>query len=199
MEKFKVIDISKDLLLSEPVSGDTPAVTKTVENTETGEKRTILLSSVHNGTHITAPSSVLEGAKSLDEYPPESFLGECRVVKAKGDLTGAWIEKMSLYKCKKLLIKGEGTGKIDTSAAEELVASGVELIGIDSSALAIENFREEVRLILAEAGCLVLEGLNLEKVTMGTYFLISQPLLLEGIEAAPCRAFLAEDYFYWNR
>ena len=199
MEKYKLIDISRDLLTSEPCFEDTPAVTKTVENAESGEKRSTLLTSVHNGTHFCAPSAFSPDGKSLDTYPIERFVGECRVVKAKGDLTGAWIEKMALYRCEKLLIKGEGKGKIDPSAAEEIVASGVKLLGTDAADIAIAPLREEVHRILAEGDCLLLEGLNLEAVTMGTYFLIAQPILMEGCEAAPCRALLAEDYIYWNR
>lgn len=198
-EKFKLIDISVDMLSAEPTNGDTPAVTKVESKSESGGRRTILLSSLHNGTHICAPSSYIEGAKSVDEYSLERFIGECRVVKAKGALTGLWIDRMSLYHCEKLLIKGEGKGKIDVSAAEELVASGVKLIGTDAQSIGIESMNDEVRRILAEGDCLVLEGLNLEKAEMGTYFLLAQPLLLGECEAAPCRALLAEDYIYWTR
>lgn len=198
-EKYKLIDISRDLLSCAPAQADTPAVVKTESDSESGGKRTILLSSLHNGTHMSAPSAYIEGAKSLDAYPIERFFGECRVVKAKGALTGLWIENMSLYRCDKLLIKGEGKGKIDPSAAEELIESGIKLIGTDAASIAIEQMNAEVRRILAEGDCLVLEGLNLESAEMGTYFLMAQPILLEGCEAAPCRAVLAEDYIYWNR
>ena len=199
MEKYKLIDISRDLLTAQPQAGDTPAVIKTESDTDRFGKRTILLSSLHNATHISAPAAYLPEGNTLAEYPIERFVGECRVVKAKGALTGAWIEKMSLYKCERLLIKGEGKGKIDPSAAEELVAAGVRLIGTDAATIGIESMNAEVRHILAEADCLVLEGLNLEQVCMGTYFLLAQPLLISECEAAPCRALLAEDYLYWNR
>jgi len=198
-EKLKLMDISVDLLAAEPVGEDTGAVTKVTENSEQGGQRTILLSSVHNGTHLCAPAQYVSGGKSLDAYPIERFFGECRVVKAKGALTAAWIEKMALYRTDKLLIKGEGKGKIDVSAAEEIIASGVRLLGTDGAQIAIESQAAQVRRILAEGDCLVLEGLNLEKAEIGTYFLFAQPVLMEGCEAAPCRAVLAEDYIYWNR
>ena len=198
-EKMKLIDISVDLINAKPSYQDTAAVTKVESESESGGSRTILLSSLHNGTHICAPSQYIKGAKSLDAYEVERFFGECRVVKAKGALTAAWIEKMGLYRSDKLLIKGEGKGKIDVSAAEELLASGIRLIGTDAAQLAIDSQIEQVRRILAGGDCLVLEGLNLEKAEQGTYFLFAQPVLMEGSEAAPCRAVLAEDYIYWNR
>ena len=198
-EKLKLIDISVDLLAAEPVGEDTGAVTKVTENSEQGGQRTILLTGVHNGTHICAPAQYIQGKNTLDMYPIERFFGECRVVRAKGALTAAWIEKMALYRTQKLLIKGEGKGKIDVSAAEEIVASGVRLLGTDAAQIAIESQTAQVRRILAEGDCLVLEGLNLEQAETGTYFLFAQPILMEGCEAAPCRAVLAEDYIYWNR
>ncbi|MBR2589567.1 MAG: cyclase family protein [Clostridia bacterium] len=198
-QKYKLIDISADMLCAAPSFSDTPAVIRTESETESGGKRSILLSSLHNGTHITAPAAYIEGASSISDYPIERFFGECRVVKAKGALTGSWIDSMSLYRCDKLLIKGEGKGKIDVSAAEEIVTSGVRLIGTDADTIAIEPMSGEVGRIFAEADCLVLEGLRLEQVDMGTYFLMAQPILLEESEAAPCRAVLAEDYLYWNR
>ena len=198
-EKMKLIDISVDIISAKPAFQDTPAVTKVEADSESGGSRTILLSNVHNGTHLCAPSQYKQGAKSLDAYPVERFFGECRVVRAKGALTASWIEKMGLYRSDKLLIKGEGKGKIDVSAAEELLASGIRLLGTDAAQIAIESQTAQVRRILAEGDCLVLEGLNLEQAETGTYFLFAQPILMEGCEAAPCRAVLAEDYIYWNR
>ena len=199
MQKMKLIDISADLLSASPSYSDTAAVIHTEAESEANGRRSILLSSVHNGTHISAPAAYLEGAKTVEAYALERFIGECRVVIAKGALTGSWIDSMSLYNCEKLLIKGGGKGKLDPSGAEALVDSGVKLVGTDAAGVGFEPMNAEVRRILAEADCLVLEGLNLAQAEMGTYFLIAQPLLIEGCEAAPCRALLAEDYLYWNR
>ena len=154
---------------------------------------------MNNGTHILFPSAFCEGAKGAEEYDMNDFIGECLVVKAKGALTGMWIDNMFLLNCEKLLIKGAGKGKIDVSAAEELVAEGVKLIGTDADCIAIEGMENEVYGVFAEADCLVLEGLNLEKADPGKYFLMAQPVLLEGAEAAPCRAVLADGYIYWNK
>lgn len=199
MKDLKLIDISKNLLESEPKAGATPAVIKTVTDEISGAKSSMLLTSLNNGTHILFPSAFCNSAKGAEDYKMSDFIGECQVVKAKGALTGMWIDNMFLLNCEKLLIKGLGKGKIDVSAAEELVAEGIKLIGTDSDCIAIEGMENEVYRIFAEADCLVLEGLNLEKADMGKYFLMAQPVLLEGSEAAPCRAVLADEYIYWNK
>lgn len=199
MKSLNLIDISKDLLSSEALRGSTAAVTKTVKNEQSGETSSILLTSLNNGTHILAPAAFCEGAKTVDEFALTDFIGACKVVKARGALTGLWIENMFLMNCEKLLIKGAGKGKLDVSAAEELAAEGVKLIGTDADCIALEGMETEVYRVLAEADCLVLEGLNLEKAEMGDYFLFAQPVLIEGAEASPCRAALADGYIYWNK
>ena len=199
MKKIKFIDISKDLLESKPRKGATPAVIKTVDDENSGEKSSMLLTSLNNGTHILFPSAFCRGAKGAEDYEINDFVGECQVVRAKGALTGMWIDSMFLLDCEKLLIKGLGKGKIDVSAAEELVAEGVKLLGTDADCIAIEGMENEVYRVLAEADCLVLEGLNLENAQMDKYFLMAQPILIEGAEAAPCRAVLADGYIYWNK
>ena len=199
MRNLRLIDISKDLLESKPRAGATPAVIKTVTEETGGAKSSLLLTSLCNGTHIIFPAAVFGGAKSAAEYELSDFIGECQVVKAKGALTGMWIDNMYLLNCEKLLIKGAGRGKIDISAAEELVAEGVKLIGTDADCIAIEGMENEVYRIFAEADCLILEGLNLEHAEMDKYFLMAQPVLIEGAEAAPCRAVLADGYIYWNK
>lgn len=199
MKKTKFIDISQNLLESKAREGATPAVIKTVKDEKSGEKSSMLLTSLNNGTHILFPCAFCVGAKGALDYEPNDFIGECQVVKAKGALTGMWIDNMFLLNCEKLLIKGLGKGKMDVSAAEELVAEGVKLVGTDADCIAIEGMENEVYRVFAEADCLVLEGLRLENAEMGKYYLMAQPVLIEDAEAAPCRAVLAEDYIYWNK
>lgn len=196
----KIIDISCEML-SQRAEYETEPRLETVSSMENGDEinSSRLVAPLNSGTHISAPKLCIENGKSIDEYDLSRFTGPCRVVKAKGILTGAWIEQMSLYKCEKLLIKSAGKGKIDISAAEEIVAQGVKLIGIDSRSIGIENQNDEVKRILLENDCLILEGLNLEEAEMDNYFLFSQPLSLYSAEAAPCRALLVSEYLYWNK
>ena len=50
----------------------------------------------------------------------------------------------------------------------------------------------EVHLILLGAEVVLLEGIVLENVPEGKYFLNAMPLNLAGFEGAPCRAYLIE-------
>jgi arylformamidase len=78
-------------------------------------------------------------------------------------------------------------------AIEHLLASGVELLGID--ALSIGPFgeitdRNHVR--FCGAGGVIIETLNLSDVEPGEYGLIALPLKFEGIEASPARVVLIQ-------
>lgn len=199
--KIRIIDISSELLDSTAYGSIPKAEMVLQKSIKNGDdfNLSFLKMSVHSGTHIDFPYLCSENGKTADEYPPERFIGECRVVKARGMLTASWIEEMSLYKCERLLIKSGGRGKIDRTAAEELVMQGVKLVGIDSETIGIEGQDEEVHKILLGGDCLIIEGLDLEEAEMDSYYLITQPLLIYGADAAPCRPILIKDYLYWNK
>ena len=48
------------------------------------------------------------------------------------------------------------------------------------------------------AGICVLEGLNLSEVSPGSYYLFAAPVKLGGLEGAPVRAVLIDDYIFWG-
>lgn len=149
-------------------------------------------------TKMTFPYALGKAYPSCAEYDAERFFGACRVVKAKGYLTAAWIENMALYKCERLLIKGGGKSRLERTAAEEIVAQGVKIVGIDAPEIAFEPQRDEVRKILLAGDCIILENLNLEEAEADNYFLMSAPVLTDNTAVSPCRAVLVRDYLYWN-
>jgi arylformamidase len=80
---------------------------------------------------------------------------------------------------------------ISVDAARFCVERGLKLVGIDY--LSIEGFGvsgHPVHTTLLGAGVVILEGLDLSRVTPGVYELICLPLRLVGADGAPCRAVL---------
>ena len=197
----KLIDISTELTGAPVYPGDPIPSLSRIKDIEKGDdyNLSLLSTGLHAGTHIDAPSHFIAEGKSVDEIDVSSFIGPCRVIKATGYLTGAWIDELYLYKCDRLLIKGEGMGKLDSSAAEELIASGVKLVGIDTNTIGMPKHEDEVHRILLNGGCTILEGLNLSEVEPDDYYLFAFPIKIAGAEAAPCRAVLAKDYIIWNK
>lgn len=200
--KLNIIDISSVLVDAPVYPGDPVPSVKKIFDIEKGDdySLTLLSTGLHAGTHIDAPSHYIRGAEGIDEIPLQTFIGPCRVVFVNEFVTGASIEQMYLYNCQRLILKGNGKSSLMAAAAEELVAAGVKLVGIDSQSISTGADQAAVHMTLLDGGCCVLEGLDLSGVDEpGDYFLFAAPVKVGGTEAAPARAVLIKDYLYWNK
>jgi arylformamidase len=74
--------------------------------------------------------------------------------------------------------------------AESLIEKGVKVIGTDNLNIDSIGTEWEIHHLILGNEILVVEGLNLEGIAEGLYELICLPLLIEGAEAAPARAYL---------
>jgi arylformamidase len=162
----------------------------------------------HTGTHVDAPHHFLDGAASAEALPLEALVGPAHVIEHRGrdHITAANLEVAALpVEAHRLLIKPP-TGRfwdddafhtdfigLTADAGRWLVERGFLLVGIDY--LSIERFRSpthEVHRVLLEAGVVIVEGLDLRRVTPGPYFLVCAPLKVVGADGAPARVFLLD-------
>ena len=162
----------------------------------------------HTGTHVDAPSHFIDGANSMERLPLEALVGPAYVAEFNGNthITATDLESMAIpTDCERLLFKTPNGWFWDEptfhrefialapDAARELAERGMRLVGIDY--LSIERFRaspHEVHETLLASGMVILEGLDLRRVTPGGYFLVCAPLNVVGAEGAPARAFLLD-------
>ena len=162
----------------------------------------------HTGTHVDAPSHFIDGANSMEKLPLEALLGPAYVAEFSGNthITAADLESMAIPPdCERLLFKTPNGRFWDDpefhrdfialapDAARELVERGIRLVGIEY--LSIERFGarpHEVHETLLASGVVILEGLDLRRLTPGGYFLVCAPLNVVGAEGAPARAFLID-------
>ena len=117
-----------------------------------------------------------------------SFEGEMSAEDAKSILVRAG--QVSGEGAVRLLLKGQTT--VGRDAAEVLLEGGVLLLGTERQSVSKEEDTAAVHRLLLGGGTLLLEGLRLEHVSDGGYFLFAAPLLLGGAEGAPCRAVLVD-------
>ena len=92
---------------------------------------------------------------------------------------------------KRILIAGKAT--VTAQAARVFADAGITLIGNESQTVGPEDAPKEVHLILLGAEVTLLEGIRLDKVPEGKYFLSAAPLNLGGCDGAPCRAYLIDN------
>jgi arylformamidase len=79
---------------------------------------------------------------------------------------------------------------VDASGARWLVRKGVQLVGVDYLSVAPYGQSKDTHRTLLEAGVVVVEGLDLSRVTQGRYSLYCLPLKLIGSDGAPARTIL---------
>lgn len=203
-------DISVGVSPEIPVwPGDPPVVLERLKSIENGDEANIshFQASVHVGTHIDAPIHFVEGGATVDAIPLKSLLGRAYVVDLrKADvLDAATLEAARIPpRTRRLLFKtrnselwtsGERSFQrnfvaVDASGAEWLVKKGVKLVGVDYLSVAPFNDGVPTHRILLEAGVVVVEGLDLARVSKGRYTLYCLPVKLMGSDGAPARAVL---------
>lgn len=160
----------------------------------------------HAGTHVDAPAHFLPGGATMESLPLTTLVGPCRVLEV-GRCGLVQPEELSdLQAGERLLLRTpNSTHNLDEpfrkdytalspSAAQKLIDAGVALVGIDY--LSVEPYGTEnapVHKTLLGANIIILEGLNLQDIAPGRYFLVALPLLIPGAEGSPTRAILLEE------
>lgn len=209
-ESLAMYDISMALGTDSLVyPGDTPFRRERVSTLAQGGTSEVsdLHMSAHSATHIDAPAHFLRGGKTIDQYPPESFVLPARVVPVQDGesirpeaLTGiAWPKAGAvLFRTRNSEAMHRQGGKcperfvyLSPEAAFLCAQNGVSLIGLDAISVdPLEDPHFPSHKTLLSRNVLILEGINLAGVPAGVYTLVCLPLKIAGGEAAPARAVL---------
>ena len=189
---MKIYDISQEIFSCAVYPGDPKPEKQTLCATASGDlyNLTAFFMCAHNGTHIDAPFHFLHNGKTVDRIELDVFVGACFVARHEGDVTGENARKI-LAKAKgaeRILIAGPAT--VTAEAAEVFATAGIKLLGNESQTVGPAESPMQVHLILLGRGVALLEGVVLDDIPEGHYFLSAAPLNLAGADGAPCRAYL---------
>ncbi len=199
---MKLIDISRKFFQSEVYPGDPePRFERICEIGDSSEcNLTVVNACSHTATHADAPLHFISGGKAIDEMPLDAYIGPCTVLQVPaGVITGEYVDRFFPEKCERLLIKGSGKAFFMDSSAQELADRGLMLIGTDSLSVGCKGNQTGPHKAFLQNSVAVLEGLDLSNVEPGNYFLFAPPVLYDGLEGAPVRAVLIEDYIFWAK
>lgn len=206
------IDISLDVSSELPIwPGSPDIIFERNLDLESGDiaNDTTINFSVHTGTHIDAPLHFINHGRSVDQVSLDILIGPAYIVEIPNHInaiTPQILESLDLPTgIKRLLLKTRNSllwesnykefdqnfVAITSAAAQWVVDHNIQVIGIDY--LSIQRYHDgpETHHILLGADIVIIEGLNLNKVTPGLYNLICLPLKLKGIEGAPARAIIS--------
>jgi arylformamidase len=189
--------------------GDPKVSIQRTSNMDSGDNANVsqISMSCHTGTHVDAPHHFLNNGKTVEDLSLDLLVGRAYVLYLPevNQITASVLRyaeipprtRRLLFKTKnsELWKNGQHEFKSDfvalsVDAAEWLVDRNVKLVGIDYLSIAPYNLGTPVHTILLDAGMIVIEGLDLSKVSPGRYTLHCLPLKLGGADGAPTRCVL---------
>ena len=192
---MKIIDISQEVFSCAVYPGDPTPEKQALYSTGDGDlyNLTSFAMCAHNGTHVDAPFHFLHNGKTVDQMDLTHFVGSCFVARHAGDVTASDAEGIlrKAGSAERILIAGNAT--VTAEAAEVFAAGNIKLLGNEGQTVGPENAPMQVHLILLRKGIALLEGIVLDEVPEGQYFLSAAPLNLGGADGAPCRAYLIQE------
>ena len=161
----------------------------------------------HTATHVDAAKHFFDDGQTVDHLPLDRLVGPCVVIEMDDSVMSigpAELEAHDLSGVKRVLFKTRNSRSLQKKSefvkdytyvspegADQLVALGVELVGVDY--LSVEQFKSghhRTHRSLLGAQVVIIEGLALTDVPPGRYQLVCLPLKLRGLDGAPARAIL---------
>lgn len=202
-------DISVPLETAPLYPGDRPFSRQWVAGFEEGSGYRLSLLSVgsHTGTHIDSPSHILRDGSSLDSYPLHRFITPAQVIAVQDydSVPAQALHDVDIQRGESILFKTPNSSgglmhdpvfrdeyvSLSLPVAQICVSLGAGMVGIDY--LSVDRYRDEslpVHHILLKNDILILEGIDLDAVSPGRYWLVCLPLRIKDAEAVPVRAVL---------
>lgn len=199
---MKIIDISKKFFSCNVYPGDPEPEYERVSDMKQGAvyNGSVVKAGVHTGTHADAPLHFLYDGISIEKMPLDAYIGPCTVIQVPpGAITGEYVDRFFPQECERLLVKSDGLAYFMDFSAQELVDRGIRLIGTDALSVGGRGNEMAPHKAFMQSNVAILESLDLSAVKPGEYFLCAAPVAFDGMEAAPVRAVLIEDYIFWSR
>ncbi len=164
---------------------------------------TIMSCASHSGTHIDAPSHLIEGGMTVDAIPLSTLIGPVTVIDLTGgegpvtagdlmDASGPGMRVLVKTAARYVAEFDPAFRGLSPEAAECLVGAGVILFGMDTPSVEPWGGDGTVHRSLLGAGIPLLENVDLTGISEGDYYLIALPLRLTGGDGAQARVCLSD-------
>lgn len=206
MQYTEIIDISTPLNTQTTVYPGNPSVEIEELKSETGASTISKLTlGSHTGTHVDAPKHVFEDGTGVGTYDLSCFVGAARVIDCTQDdveVSRKTLEQSGIQKGERVLLKTKNSGRLQEpffsdfiflspEGAAYLAEVGVRLVAIDYFSIkqkgSTDN-RPHTELLSKEIP--IIEGVDLQNIEPGEYFLSALPLKFDELDGAPMRAVL---------
>jgi arylformamidase len=179
---------------------------KSIKNGSSSNVSILTLGS-HTGTHIDAPRHFFDSGVTIDKMPSDIMSGIAQVIEIKDD-SAICVHELKLKKIRygQCIIFRTRNSKtqwwrknfsrdfvfLTLAAAKYLLIRRVKMVGIDC--LSVGGYGQPdsktVHRALLSKGIWVIEGLDLTKISSGSYDILCLPLRIYQGDAAPARVLL---------
>jgi arylformamidase len=205
--RARIIDVSRPLAADTVCwPGDTPFAFRLGWRIADGASVNVgaVETSVHTATHCDAPFHYDDRGRTVEQLPPETFVGPAWVADVRGVVE--WRSRLDgadLAETPRVLFRTGGWPDtrrfpdsipvMEPDLPAWLGARGVVLVGVDLPSVDhLDSKTLDNHHALGRAGVTILEGLWLD-VPEGRYELLALPLKLVGADGAPLRAVLRSE------
>ncbi|MBN2650844.1 MAG: cyclase family protein [Spirochaetales bacterium] len=206
---MKIIDISTliepDMQVYKNKQEKRPQIGVAAIIPQNGVRETALSFNLHTGTHIDAPSHILEGGAFTEDYDLEKFFVPAVVLdfsSKKGLIELEDLEAKDIPFNHFVIIKSVNSIErnfsqefafVSVAGLDYLAKRGSLGIGIDASGVEFGQAGHPGHRLLFANNMIILEGLDLLDVDEGRYILNFFPIKITKSDAAPVRAVLIDD------
>ena len=192
---MKIYDISQEVFSCKVYPGDPSPEKTALMKIENGDvcNLTEFKMCAHNGTHVDAPFHFIDGEETIDQVSLDKFIGYAYVAEHEGMLGREDALRIleEAKDCDMILVKGDSV--MTEEGAKVFADAKIKLYGNESQTVGPEDAPMAVHLIMLGAKIVLLEGIRLAEVPVGSYLLDAAPINLGGCDGAPCRAVLIKN------
>lgn len=206
MQYTELIDISVPLSTRTTVYPGNPSVAIEELKSETSASTISKLTmGSHTGTHVDAPKHVFEEGAGIGVYDLSDFVGQARVIDCTQDdveISKRTLEQSGIQKGERILLKTKNSGRLQEpffsdfmflspEGAAYLAEIGVRLVAIDYFSIKQKGSTDNrPHTELLSKNIPIIEGVDLQGIEPGEYFLSALPLRFDELDGAPMRAVL---------
>lgn len=184
-----------------------------IARTSNGDRGNVTLLQIgtHSGTHVDPPAHFFDGTVSVDRLDLQILCGPAYVadINTSGSVGRESLEAARIPPgVRRLLLKTSNSSKnllankefqpsfvnLSPEGARWVVDHGVQLIGIDYLSVEAYDYANcDTHRVLLGNRLIILEGVDLSKISSGHYTLFCLPLKIARGDGAPARVILVED------
>lgn len=206
-----IYDITLTISPNMPVWPGDPAVALTqAASIDAGANANVshLSFGLHTGTHVDAPHHFLNDHQTVESLPLDVLTGPCYVAHLDDEIATISADVLEaaqlplgvsriIFRTRNSHIWAKGITAFQTDfvavpldGAEWLVRRGIKLVGVDYLSVSPYKKSRPTHEALLKAGVVILEGVDLSRVTQGFYELYCLPLKVADSDGAPARTIL---------